>query len=804
MVADLRAAAATQGLRTTVTDGLIVTVSGPVSGLERLFHTRLDRVRLADGTFGRLSTAPAALPGAMARSVSAVVGLDDVARSRPVSPIPSGGHAPAAVDLTSGGTPADNGPRACAAARSLQSSLGAVTDGAVAKMYGVDGLYARGADGRGQTIDVYALDTFDPSDISGFDRCYFGKAPAVEMSVRLKVVPVDGGLPSGPGVGEAALDIENVSALAPGARINVYEAPNTVTGSLDEFSRIVADDNASVVTTSYGLCESAMQLEEPGVQQAENLLFEQAAAQGQTVVAATGDSGSSDCNLGDQSAKPVLSVDDPASQPYVLAVGGTSLVPGGETAWGSPSGGGGGGGLSRTWAAPAWQIDSGVPGVADPTTIAAAEQVPGPNFCAPDPTSCREVPDVSAAADPSAGGVTVFYGGRWTAAGGTSSAAPLWAAMLADTASTTECQSVSGTDRPLGFVAPLLYRVAADPTDYARSFHDVTLGTNAVGSKADGLFPATVGYDMATGLGSPELTGPGGAPGLASALCTSVAAPVPTVSGLSPDTVSVAATDSAARVVTVTGSGFEGSDGTSLVSSVSVGGEVIPATSGSHRRVRVLSSRRLKVTVPTGAQLARSGNGAGDYQVIVTLAGGAASRPTPDAVLHYVDVASGLPVPSVEQVGPTGGPRSGGVKVAISGSGFDSATRGRIRIGSSPRVPRGLRRQDPGRGTRRASGHTLHRPDRPIVRRLPGPGHRGVTGRHQRYGADPPSVRRHGHDRRLWGRLGAVRMRVRGHAGIDRVRLPGCSGGQLGHGQDRRRRQAVHQRLRILEDRGHR
>ena len=167
------------------------------------------------------------------------------------------------------------------------------------------------------------------------------------MSGRLHVIPVDGGQPAGIGVmGEAALDVENVSALAPGAQIDVYEAPNTTAGSLDEFSRIIADDSASVITTSAGLCEAAMQSDEPGVQAIENILFEQAAAQGQTVVAAAGDDGSSDCGTeGNGAVPPSLSVDDPASQPFVLGVGGTSVSSGStpvESVWNDgPRGGGG-------------------------------------------------------------------------------------------------------------------------------------------------------------------------------------------------------------------------------------------------------------------------------------------------------------------------------------------------------------------------------------------------------------------------------------------------------------------------------
>src|SRR5262252_3188715 len=116
------------------------------------------------------------------------------------------------------------------------------------------------------------------------------------MLGRVAVKPVDGGQPAGPGSGEAILDVQDVSAFAPGANIDVYQAPNNSFGSLDEYAKIVNDNVDQVVTTSWGLCEQAVRQGAPGAQQAENLLLQQAAAQGQTVFSAAGDSGSNDCN----------------------------------------------------------------------------------------------------------------------------------------------------------------------------------------------------------------------------------------------------------------------------------------------------------------------------------------------------------------------------------------------------------------------------------------------------------------------------------------------------------------------------
>ncbi len=692
--ADLRTLAGKAGLSVAPTsvDGLFLTVRGTAGQLEHFFHTRLSKVRLADGTTGRRAAAPARLPRSVAGSVTSVVGLDDLTQRGPISLDDRSvvTHSAGADHSQTGTGSAQLAPHACAAAQADAGS-GIFTDDALAALYGADGLYQSGADGNGQTIAVYELEPFSPSDIAAFDTCYFGATEATAMSGRLHVIPVDGGQPAGIGVmGEAALDIENVSALAPGAQIDVYEAPNTTAGSLDEFSRIIDDDSASVISTSVGLCETDMQSDEPGVQAIENILFEQAAAQGQTVVSAAGDDGSSDCGVKfNRAVPPSLSVDDPASQPFVLGVGGTSVSSGStpvESVWNDgPFGGGGGGGISKSWEAPPWQVDSGVPGFANPTVVAAAEDRPSAQFCARQAASCREVPDVSAAADPVAGAITVFYNGQWTSAGGTSSAAPLWAAMLIDTESTMACRGGQPTGSRLGFALPLLYAVASNPGTYAASFNDITTGTNSIVAGTDGLYPATVGYDMASGLGTPRWTGPNGTAGLAAALCSLAGDPgPPAVSALDPSTVPVVGGKGrSAPVVTVHGSGFA-AHGRPLVASVTVGGVRLPASTGKTSPVQVVNAKTLTVKVPPGSRLAphgSGGSGAGDYQVVVTLVGGASSQPDAHSLLRYVATSGTQPVPVVLSVGPTGGPASGGT-VTLHGSGFTGASQ--VTFGSVP------------------------------------------------------------------------------------------------------------------------
>ncbi len=696
-VGRVRLLAAEDGLQTvgTATDGLEVSVSGPAARIEHLFHTGLHRVRLADGSPGRVSTGVARLPGDLAAAVADVVGLDDVVRRSPQggsiaegSPPDGATRAPGAADRPAADrTTADtSGPRPCAAAEAHAKADSGLTDNLLADRYGADPLYASGEAGGGQHVAIYELDPFGTSDIAAFDTCYFGAAKARSMAADTLVIPVDGGQTTGAGVGEAALDVENVSALAPDAHLDVYEGPNTTAGSLDTFSRIVADDRDEVVSTSFGLCEAAMRSGEPGVQEIENTLFEQAAAQGQTVVAPSGDAGSDDCGGAGSSVPPILSVDDPASQPYVLGVGGTALKGAGssttEAVWNQGAdGGAGGGGLSATWTAPGWQIDNGVPGMADPGVIVRAERVPGVTFCLSRAAACREVPDVSAAADPAHSGVTVFYEGEWTVEGGTSSAAPIWAALLADIASTTACRSRSG----LGFVPPLLYDVAADPATYSASFFDVTVGDNAQLSAASGLFPATPGYDMASGLGTPRLTGPRGGSGLAAALCTAAAAADrPTVTAVTPSTVPATPPGPAPVTVEVTGSGFESARGRPSVRSVTVGDAVLRPGPAGAVGVTVVSAHVLAVRVPAGKALVPTGSGsdgAGDYQVVVTTSGGISSRAGPHSVLRFANETSDGAVPTVRKVGPTGGPPGGGT-VTVYGSGFDGTTR--VTFGSVP------------------------------------------------------------------------------------------------------------------------
>jgi hypothetical protein len=672
-------------------DGLILDFQAPANRVETAFRTGLDRYRLANGSIARARTAPVQVPTTIAKYVTSVIGLDTTMRLRPSGVVRApksarGSHPSASAPRAF--THPTGSPTPCTDATTTAEEFGGLTDDQIANAYGVFGLYGASDTGSGQHIAVYELEPFSMTDLQTFDTCYFGATQATAMLGRVAVKNVDGGQPAGPGSGESILDIDNVSAFAPGANIDVYQAPNNTFGSVDEYAQIVNDDVDQIVTTSWGLCEQAVQQGSPGVQQAENLIFQQAAAQGQTIFSASGDQGSNDCNAFEASTPvdPVLSVDDPSSQPYVVAVGGTTIndatQPANEQVWNDGAvWGSGGGGISESWPMPAWQAAPQVPGGAASTSnsaaVSAAESFEGTNFClddntaGPDESACRQLPDVSAAADEFTGGITVFSAvaaGGWNTFGGTSSAAPLWAAMLADVNASSTCQNNPATQDGVGFLNPLLYAVASNPTAYAASFNDITAGNNDPYGDSN-LFQATSGYDMATGLGSPQLTAADGGAGLAFYLCSqALAVTQPTVTQLAPAS---GFTSDPSTSVTITGSHFQ--DASNPVVGVQVGDYQVPSAN-----FNVSDASHLTATFPAAAKVTPptdQTDGAGRVQVTVTLQDGETSAVTINSWFTYVDDnGSSQALPTVTSVHNYAGPEAGGNTVDVYGVGFSGAT----------------------------------------------------------------------------------------------------------------------------------
>ena len=689
------------GLRVTAVsaDHLLIHFRGTAAAVSTAFHTTLESYRLRDGFTGRATTSAVRLPASIAGSVTAVLGLDDLVQEQPAGIVraPASDRGKIRAPATAKFSYPAGAPRPCKAATADAAGLGGLTDDQIAHAYGAFGLYSSGDLGAGQHIAIYELEPFARSDVRTFDTCFFGARAARQMLGRLHVHSVDGGQPAGTGSGEAILDVEDVSAIAPLATIDVYEGvspgPDGVDyDPVDPYAAMIDADTDQIISTSWGLCEQAIQAGQPGLQAAENLLFEQAAAQGQSVFAAAGDNGSDDCNTYETdtpvSGQNPVSVDDPGSQPYVVSVGGTTIEdaatqPPGEQVWNDGAdGGAGGGGISQSWVMPAWQQQATVPGMAEPggSAYTAANQVEEefgyqPGFCqgtvagASSSTPCRLVPDVSAQADEFTGAITIYqaaYGG-WTTIGGTSSATPIWAATLALVNASPACASTKG----VGFASPLFYAVASSPSAYAASFNDITAGNNDIyGIGDDQVFAAARGYDLASGLGSPRLTGPGGTAGLAYYLCSlGGATSRPVVDAVTPDEGGV----SASTRVTIAGTGFE-SGGVPDVASVQVG--TTRLTDGDFN---VLSPTAISATVPPASATSPPAapspqDGAGPAEVIVTLTDDQSSRPGPQSVFEYTDTESGSAVPSVTGVIPYGGSESDPAQVTILGSGFTGAT----------------------------------------------------------------------------------------------------------------------------------
>jgi subtilase family serine protease len=453
----------------TSANGLSISVRGSARVTADAFGTAIDRYLLRGGVAEDAPAARPQLAGPAGALIQGVAGLDSIApsagialgrrhraRSRPRASRRVHVRVGSRARTHSSGRAASTGPQACAAASTAAGEAWGYTPAQIADHYGLSGFYAAGDEGAGATIALYELEPFSSSDIAAFQSC-MGTAATVDVTA------VDGGPGTGSGTGEAAADVEDVIGLAPKARIRVYEGPPTGRGAYETYSAIISQDAAQVVSTSWGLCEAEM-----GPQEllAEDTLFQEAAVQGQTVIAAAGDTGSEDCGNGQ------LSVDDPGSQPWVTSVGGTHLLAGGDSVWDN-SAGASGGGASRFWGRPAWQ------------TATVAQSAVG---CGAAGTACREVPDISADADPDSG-YTAYFRGAWRTVGGTSVAAPTVASLVTLAEASPACGG-----RRLGFLDPALYADAAD-------VQDVTSGTNAFGGVAG--FSATTGYDMASGLGTP-------------------------------------------------------------------------------------------------------------------------------------------------------------------------------------------------------------------------------------------------------------------------------------------------------------
>jgi subtilase family serine protease/ribosomal protein S11 len=477
-----------QGLADTTVQGMAIRASGDAERVGQALSVSFSRYRLGGHATGYIASAAPLVPRAVADDITSIVGLSDTIRLKTSLEVSTGSGTRGTRRTSSASAPASESTAStgCTTARVFAGDK-FWTPKQIGSFYGVNTLFSGGLTGKGKRV---ALVEFAPSvatDTNSFLSC-FG------LHNRVSVEQVNGGAPNDPnGTVEAEIDIQQAATQAPGASIVSYEAPNSGVGEYDVYNRIVTEDKAQVVSTSWGDCESNVESSGNFIN-AMHTVFQQAAAQGQSVFAASGDSGSEGCFDGTTSAtSESLDVDHPADDPFVTAVGGTSLVnPGSEPVWNdcegtvgvacAQSGGGAsGGGLSRHFGRPSWQ------------PLAANA------LC----STCREVPDISA----NAGVYETFFDSGWIAVGGTSIAAPTVAGLVADVD-----QGAAGGR--IGDLAPKLAALAVRHGD-GSAFTDVNLGFNwdtltleRPGSDDltrthSGTYRTTAGFDLASGFGTP-------------------------------------------------------------------------------------------------------------------------------------------------------------------------------------------------------------------------------------------------------------------------------------------------------------
>jgi len=490
-----------------------ITFSGTAAQVQAAFGTALHHYK----TEGELHFAPASdltLPAELASVTVAVLHLSDFRPKPNVKAVEARPH----PDYTT--FPA-------------QAHYLAPKD--IATMYDLNPLYQKGFYGSGQGLAVVGQSFVNTS--SGSSIYVFQANVAQYTFVSPVLVPGSGVEAISPGdEGESEIDLEYSSGIAQNANIFfVYVGDNQNYGVFDALAFAITENIAPVVNISYGACESALSTSDLDQ---NNALFEQAAAQGQTLVAAAGDNGSTTC-ASYTSAEGVtpaqqqaLAVDFPASSPYVTGVGGTQMAAGTftsgnnsywasasnsddvssllsyvpEVVWneGSVSRGiaAGGGGSSFYFPRPSWQ--SGVPGIPAGSDrlvpdIALQSSINSPGFlvCSSDPALIGSEGQTSSCDEGLAGS-----NNKYTLVGGTSFAAPIFAGFIAIL---NEAEHATGQ----GNINPVLYSLAANPLSYAAAFHDITSGTNACSAGAyncstagQSNYAATVGYDEATGLGS--------------------------------------------------------------------------------------------------------------------------------------------------------------------------------------------------------------------------------------------------------------------------------------------------------------
>jgi kumamolisin len=444
-----------------------VTLSGTADAYSKAFGVQLKMYKSGDVAY-RGREGDILIPENLRGVVTSVTGLDNRPFATPHYRIRRGTARAAGAGATT---------HPSAAATSIPAGF---TPPQLASLYN----YPQNLDGTGQTIAILELGGgFHLQELTTyFQKLGIATPPSVTAATFTnggKNNPGTNALdPNNPDV-EVMLDIEVSGSIAPGAKIVVYFAPDATDQSfLNVMNAIISDtvNKPNIVSISWGGPEDSATAQ---FRNEFDQLLQSAANLGMTVCVAAGDNGSADFAANDPNWDGNAHVDFPASDPFVLACGGTQLTASGtaiskEVVWDDGKNDGTGGGVSRFFALPSYQQNAGVPPAVDPT---------GPVM--------RGVPDVSGDAAPASGYRILCDGTSFPdpsqgipPVGGTSAVAPLWAGLIA--------RINQGLGKPAGFINPLLYAAPADAT-----FRDITQGNN-------GDYKADKGWDACTGLGSPN------------------------------------------------------------------------------------------------------------------------------------------------------------------------------------------------------------------------------------------------------------------------------------------------------------
>ena len=437
------------GLRVTRThpNRTLLDVSGAARDIEKTFRLRLHVYQ--HPSEGRTFYAPDAEPSLdLAVSVLTIGGLDNYNLPHPAGRQGLAVRSLSETALSPEPLATGAGPRGTFLGRDFRAA------------------YAPGValDGAGQAVGLLEFDGYYASDVFAYENL------AGLPNVPLTNVLVNGfsGSPGSQNV-EVTLDIDMAIAMAPGlAKVIVYEA-SLLANPNDLLNRMATDTNSLGQPAAMQLSSSWAWPGSPSA--AQDQIFEQFAAQGQSFFQAAGDAGAY-C----ASCSPPL----PTANPYITIVGGTALTtssPGGgwssEGVWTF-----GGGGVSLYYPIPSWQQGVEMSGNGGSTVM-------------------RNIPDVACLADSAIW--IVVNNGEQAITGGTSASAPLWAGFTA-----LVNQQAAASGKPsVGFINPAIYAIGRS-SSYSSAFHDITNGNNVNGCCGTTKFFAFPGYDLATGWGTPN------------------------------------------------------------------------------------------------------------------------------------------------------------------------------------------------------------------------------------------------------------------------------------------------------------